>query len=183
MRKITCIMFAIVCLTGAAIGDSRVGPFASWLTSNDEDAFGGGLMYEWLLHENLGIDVRASYVTGNGIYLVPLELGLVGILPLEKESLYAGAGIGYYIPEDTSADYGSGEVTGPDPSVGFYAVAGIRIPMADTMEFFAEAKYTTAEDDSRSDSSGMMTWSRSGTTDHGMDLDGFGANLGFLWKL
>ena len=99
------------------------------------------MKYEWLFTENFGVDVRASYLSGDDMYVIPLELGIIGILPLEGVSLHAGVGAGYYIPEDVSESYVFGTVEGPDAAFGFYAVAGIRLPMADNMEFFAEAKY------------------------------------------
>lgn len=184
MKKVAYIMIGFACLTSAALGESRFGPFASWLNSNSEDAFGGGLKYEWLFTQNLGVDVRASYLSDEDMYVIPLELGLVGVWPLQGLSLYASLGGGYYIPEDVSRDYGFGEIEGPDAAFGFYGAAGIRLPAADNMEFFAEVKYTKAESD---EETGGGYWRNSynyvvsETTKLGMDLDGVGVNAGLLW--
>lgn len=185
MKRFACMMTAVFCVLGSASGESRVGPFASWVTSDDENAVGAGVKYEWLFNENFGVDVRASYLTSDDLYIIPLEAGLLGILPLDKVSLYAGAGAGYYIPEDTGLNMPWGKVEGPDPAFGFYVLAGIRLPVGDRMELFAEGKYTQAESDEETGGGywrNGSTYVVSETTKMGMEIDGMGANLGLLWK-
>ncbi|HOW96808.1 MAG TPA: outer membrane beta-barrel protein [Kiritimatiellia bacterium] len=188
MKKMAAMLVGMMCLGGVAHGESRLGPFASWLTSNDENAFGVGLKYEWLFNGKFGMDARAGYLTDSDMYVIPLELGVVGILPLERLSLYAGVGGGYYIPEDIGMSTPWGPVDGPDATFGFYGVAGIRMPTGKNMEFFAEAKYTRAESDEESTSGPiyrngqLVGYTVHQTTKMGMDLDGIGANAGILWK-
>lgn len=188
MKKMAAMLVGLICLGGVAHGESRLGPFVSWLNSNNDNAFGGGLRYEWLFAERFGMDVRASYVTDGDMYAIPLELGLVGVLPLERGSLYAGVGGGYYIPEDIGMDTPWGRVDGPDATFGFYGTLGFRMPTGKNMEFFAEVKYTKAESDEESTSGPiyrngqMIGYTVHQTTKLGMDLAGIGANTGILWK-
>lgn len=172
------------CLASAALADFRVGPFASWVALEDEDAMGGGLLCELMLTDNLGIDARASYLEVEDYYLVPLELGLVGLLPIGGVSLEAGAGAGYYIPEDVSETIYTPrevELEGPDPEVGFYVVAGVRVPLGDNVQLFAEGKYTKVDGDSETKRETWATgWSE--VTKPGLQIDDYGANAGLLWS-
>jgi hypothetical protein len=182
MKKLACILVGLMCLTGGAFGEGKLGPILSWIKSNDSNAFGGGLEYEWQFNKNLGLDVRAGYLTDSDMYVIPIEVGIIGILPLEGLSLYAGIGCGYFIPEDI----GYGSIEGPDSAFGYYGVAGIRLPMAENVEFFAELNYTKAESDEETGGGywrNSYTYVISETTKLGMDLDGIGANVGILWNL
>ncbi len=187
MKRIALLLAGIVFMSGTAIGESRLGPFVSWITDDDEDAFGGGLKYEWLLNGNFGLDLRASYLEldESDVYIIPIELGVVGVLKIEGLSLHAGAGGGYYIPEDTSVSTPWGDVDGPDAEFGFYAVAGLRLALSENVELFAEAKYTKVDSDEETRGDYWKngnTYVVSETTKLGIDIDAFGANAGILLK-
>lgn len=180
MKRIACLMFGIVCLTSAAFGEGRIGPFVTGMASiGDESgsAFGGGLKGEWLFSKNLGIDLHAGYLKDSegDMGIIPLEFGPVVVIPLDPISLTLGAGGLYAIPTDGDAD----------AALGFYAAGGIRGPMSDGMEWFVEAQYVNVKgDDKETTTRTDYSWGyRIETiTEPHLDFSAVGLNVGLLWK-
>ena len=179
MKRILGIVIATACLTYSAMAEQSVGPFLTGMASigdNSGSAFGAGLKYEWLFNENFGIDLHAGYLNDSeaDMGIIPLEFGPVVVFPLDSLSLTLGAGGLYAIPTDSDID----------PALGFYASAGIRGPISDGMEWFAEAQYSKVEGDSNA---GGGYW----VNDHtyvvqelglALDINAIGVNAGILWK-
>ncbi|MFH0881220.1 MAG: hypothetical protein V2A34_16025 [Lentisphaerota bacterium] len=166
-----------VLLMGLAYGvraEQRVGVFASGMISSGDksgSAFGGGLKYEWLFMQNLGVDLRAGYLNDSSTGLIPLEFGPVFVIPLDPVSLTLGAGGLYGIPTDSSID----------SALGFYASAGVRGPISGGMEWFAEAQYAYLKGDDKK----TTTYNARGyttTSSAHLDFSAIGLNAGVLWK-
>jgi hypothetical protein len=108
----------------------------------------------------LSIDGRASYITFDDTSqdVIPLELAGLVNLPLFGERIvpYAGAGVGYYLFQDDL-----------DDDWGFFPLVGMEFGMQN-FSLMAEARWLILEaDDDFGDSA---------------DVDGFGANLGLLFR-
>lgn len=127
---------------------------------------------------------RASYLiapdgTGSAI---PVEIGLVGALPLEKLDLYAAAGGGYYVYDVDSSGPSWADTT-PDPVIGFYGAAGIKIPIGQGVRLNVELKYTGAKysiSDTRTYQRGNVTARETYKAEGG--FNGIGLNLGVQWS-
>lgn len=130
-------------------------------------AIGGTIIGQARFHEQLALEVRISgfasgdsedfYLEGEGwveseltLAILPLEAGLLGILPLgEMFSLQAGPGIGYYlfdgefrlIQDPVTTTY---EID-LDDNIGYYFVFGTRVQLARNVALFGQAKYTWVE--------------------------------------
>jgi hypothetical protein len=182
MKKSIGMVAALVCLTCSAMAESRIGPFVSWIKSNDANAFGGGLKYEWMFSEKVGVNARVAYLSSDGDSVVPLLLGIMGVLPLEGCSLYAGVGGGYFIPNSSDGET-------PDAAFGFYVDAGVRCPISDKVDLFAEVGYVQAKgDDTETTTHGSGRTSRgyytytSTVTTGGLDISGPVVNLGIALR-
>lgn len=174
MKKIACMVIAAAGLTTGAFGDSRVGPFVSGMASagnGSGSAFGGGIKYEWLFHENLGIDLRGGYYNDGDMGLIPLQFGPTVVIPVDPLAVTFGAGGVFAIPTDGDAD----------PAFGFYAVGGIRGPLANGVEWFSEVEYANVKGDDNE----KTTYHRYGYTtvsEPHLDFSAVGLNVGLLWK-
>lgn len=174
MKK--CIVFfaALSCLLSGAMAEQRVGPFVTGMMSAGDDsgsAFGGGLKYEWLFSENLGLDVHAGYLSDSDIGLMSLAVGPTLVFPIDSVSLSLGAGALYGIPQDSDAD----------AALGFYAGVGIRGPLSDGVEWFIEGQYASIEGDENTET---RYYSRGYTitSEEHLDFSAAGMNVGVLWK-
>ncbi len=180
MKKSIGMVVALVCLAGSALAESRLGPFASWLRNNDADGFGGGVQYQWMYNQNVGVDSRAAYLTSDGESLTALMLGLTGVLPLQGWSVFASAGGGYFIPGNSDGD-------SPDAALGFYAGGGARLPISENMDFVAEVDYVSAKSEKTETESSFYQFGNYAvysvrTTTTSMDISGPAASLGVVWK-
>ena len=167
MKSTIGAVVTLVFLACGAMAEHRAGPFLTGLTSvGDESgsALGGGLKYEWLIHQNFGIDFRGGYLKDykDDMALIPLALGSVVVFPMDAICLFLGAGGLYGILQDS--------VAAADPALGFYALAGIGGPVSGGAEWFAEAQYDKIKGDEN-------------TSDGYIDFNAVGLNLGVLWKL
>ena len=174
MKKSIGMVAALVCLTCNAMAEQRVGPFVTGMASSGDEsgsAFGVGLNYEWLFNQTLGIDVHAGYLSDGDVGLIPLEFGPVVVFPSDPISITLGAGAVYGKPTD-------GDI---DPALGFYGSAGVRCPVSDGVEWFAEAQYVSLKGDDKE----TTTYFRNGystISQPHLDISAFGLNLGVLWE-
>ena len=178
-----------------------VGAYLSYWNAEDLDeldlsgAVGGGMVGQFRFHKLLGAEMRLGgfvagddgnyYVEGDGWYetetsigVLPLELGLVGFLPLDDRfCFYGGPGVGYYLFDGEIR-----ESNGPwdynydldlDNNGGFYALLGARFSPARNIGFFLEGKYTWVETSIQAD--GYFY-----DADVDLDFDGFGFNAGMI---
>lgn len=179
MRISIGVVVAMACLTCGAMAEQRVGPFLTGMSSvgdNSGSAYGAGVKYEWLFNKNIGIDLHAGYLKDSeaDTSLIPLEFGPVFVFPFSSLALTLGIGGLYAMPTDSDLD----------AALGFYASAGIRGPISDGLEWFAEAQYAKVKGD---EDTGGGYWRdaytyvlhESGQT---LDINAIGANIGVLWK-
>ena len=180
MKKAIGMVIAVACLTCGAMAEQRVGPFLTGMAGvgdNSGSVFGGGVKYEWLFSETFGLDLHAGYLHDSDadMGIVPLEFGPVMVIPLESLALTLGAGGCYAIPTDSEFDL--------DPALGFYAAVGIRGPISDGMEWFAEAQYVKVEGDSETRGD---YWLNDYTyvvqeLGYSLDINAVGIAAGILW--
>jgi len=160
MRRIVVAVVALACLACGAVGEDRIGPFLTGMTSLGDKsggAVGGGIKYEWLSGKNVGLDLHAGYLNDGTIGLIPLEFGPVILFPLESVAWTLGAGGLYAIPIEGEAD----------AALGLYAAAGIRGPISPNMEWLAEAQYVYVKGEEKSGGN--------------LDFSGAGLSVGILW--
>lgn len=182
------VMIAVVCLGMAAVAQAgnRAGVFGSYVEQDNSSGYGGGVKYEWMAEQNYGVEARVSYLTGDDTdgNVIPLEVGLVGQVPVEKVFLYAGIGGGYYIYQDVAPMIGGWDEEDPDPAFGFYVLGGIRYDLNENLTLFGEVKYTNAEFDMEQSRTttipGVLVRVESMNVSGG--LDGVGGNIGLLWR-
>ncbi len=165
-------------------------------------ALGGGVVGQFQLHDRLALQLRLAgfaagdsediHVEGEGWYeyettivAMPMEIGLVGFLPLGGSvRLYGGGGAGFYLfdsqfrveqgPQETTYDI---EI---DDEGGLYALLGLQVRLARNVALFAEGKYTWVE---TSVESPIAFMERIGLTDIRRDLDfsGLAIEAGMLF--
>ena len=163
-------------------------------TLDKDGLFGGNLIFRIRPVDYLGFDVR---VGGSGVwegksyrvdgvkyerdvtfYCVPVELGLVLMIPLaDFATIYGGPGVGYYyydIDIETSSKHHHHyhsertEHVKLDDDFGWYAVAGLQLHLSSNFALFGEARYTDTETSLR----------HSDGPD--FDCSGFGVQAGFM---
>lgn len=178
VKKSMRVILVLVCLSCSAIAESRISPFLSWARNNGASALGGGLQYEFMFNANIGITGRAAFLTAGGDSIVPLTIGLTGVLPLNGISLYASVGGGYFLPNTKDPD------DRPDAAFGFYLGGGIRVPVSKAVDFFAEIDYLSAKSEKTITESGSgpgYYWEYTRT--NSMDISGPAVSLGITFKL
>jgi hypothetical protein len=139
----------------------EVGAFGTYLDGGDlGTGWGGGAKLEMNPIDLVSIDGRASWVSFDDADadVVPLELAGLINLPLFGERIvpYAGAGVGYYMFDHSLID----------DEWGFFPLVGLEFG-PQNVSLMAEARWLFLEPDA-------------GATD--ADADGFGANLGLIWR-
>ena len=181
MKKILMVLMLIGLGAVVATAGSGVGIYGSYFNADDPGpGFGGGIKIKTDLSEYFGVEARASCITqfdeddtDDGVYLIPLEAGLLFNLPLQDSplNLYGGGGIGYaIIPEADDVDL--------DDEICFYAVAGVEFSLSDSASLFAEAQYRVLEvDGAEVDDYGEVD-----LDDEKVDFSGFGINAGLLFR-
>jgi len=147
------------------------GAFAASLDSDDlGDGYGGGAKLELNPIDMVSIDARASWIQfdDTDIDMVPLEAAALLNFPMFWEHIvpYIGAGVGYYLFDGSGADL--------DDEVGFFPLAGLEVGLH-SVSFLAEARWLFLE----SDVAGAKGELRNLTE---ADIDGFGVNLGVLFR-
>ncbi len=129
--------------------------------------FGGGIIGQFQINPYLALEMRLSgflggndenvYIDGEGWYendltlaALPMEMGLIGFLPLGNTfSLYGGPGVGFYLFDGQfTSTQGPVEITRDiqfDNEFGYYVVLGGKAQLARNTALFADAKYTWVE--------------------------------------
>ena len=196
--KFLACLLALATVAGAAsaLADSRMfslGAGVQYWNAKDADLIdkdglgGGGIVFRLRPIDYLGIDFRAGavgvwnsdtwrtngtkYKTETTFYCIPLELGLVAMLPLNDVfTVYAGPGVGYYYYDvdikTTSRHHHHYHSEWEDhirleDDFGWYALAGVNVRLAPCFSLFGEVRYTDTEtslkhmDDSAFDASGV----------------------------
>jgi opacity protein-like surface antigen len=163
----------------------------------DKDAMGGAnLIARYRPMPYLGIDFRLGcsgvwdgdkyrvdgkrYETDVVFLCVPVELGLLGMLPVgDTVTLYAGPGVGWYwydIDIKTTTKHHHHYHTEwnkhvkLEDDIGWYAVAGADFRLLPWLSLFAEARYTGTETNVKHEKSAEI------------DCSGFGGQIGILFN-
>lgn len=181
MKKLLVMLLVLGLAAIVASAGSGVGVFGSYLDAKDPGpGFGGGIKFKTDLVDYLGVEARASCITqfdeddsDDGVYLIPLEAGLVFNLPLGDDApitLYGGGGIGYaIIPEADDVDL--------DDSFCFYGVAGAEFGLGESASLFAEAQYRVLEVDGAE-----VDGEDVDLGDEEVEFSGIGINAGLLFR-
>ncbi len=118
-----------------------------------QTGIGGGIRVDSNVSDYFGVEFRLTAFNqfdddpSDNLFIVPIEVGLFGQLPLAENRIviYGGGGIGYYImPEFENED---GTDVDVEDVVGFYVVGGARLMFSDQAGIFAEVKQTMVEPD------------------------------------
>ena len=116
----------------------------------------------------ISVDARASVIhfDDTGINMFPLEAAGLLNFPLLFEHVvpYIGAGVGYYLFDGADLD----------DQVGFFPLAGLEIGFH-SVSVMAEARWLFLETDADSAKAEVQNLTEA-------DLDGFGVNLGLLFR-
>ncbi|HMP90290.1 MAG TPA: OmpW family outer membrane protein [Kiritimatiellia bacterium] len=157
-----------------------LGFFASyWDTKDAEDEFGIGAKLQFSLDQAITMELRASIFqfedSEGGIKVeldvIPLEAGLLfNLAPGAEFNPYIGGGAGYYIMDAEISAGGLSSDLDIDNEVGYYAVAGAELKLADNIALFVEAKYT------------WLKIKKVEGISADAKLDGFGGNAGLIIK-
>ena len=167
MSRKGCICVALAAALSLAIGGCgstgsgvEFGAFGTYLDGGDlGTGWGGGAKLEMNPIDLVSIDGRASWVNfDDGGDVIPLEVAGLVNLPLFGERIvpYVGAGVGYYIFDESLID----------DEWGYFPVVGLEFG-PQNFSLMAEARWLFLEPDV-------------GPTD--ADADGVGANVGLIWR-
>lgn len=179
MKKLL-VMLMTIGLCVPAVYSGGVGVYGSYLDAKDPGAgYGGGVKFKAELAEFISVEARASCLTQfkeddteDGIYLIPLEGGLVLNLPLGKDvpiTLYGGGGVGYaIIPEADDIDL--------NDVFCYYGVGGLEFAMGESASLFAEAIYRVIDVDGGEENGVKMDF------DKDLEFGGLGINVGLLFR-
>lgn len=173
------------------------------LDSFDIDgAIGGGVVGQFHLNRFLGFELRLSgYATGysEDVYIenegwfdtdftivsMPMEVGLVGFLPLNNMfSVYGGPGAGYYLFDGQfSSKQGPRETTYDieiNDEGGFYLLGGVRAQLVRNLALYVEGKYTWVET-SVEQNDGLLEDLGIHGLNKDLDFSGLAINAGMLF--
>ncbi|MHC4520609.1 MAG: outer membrane beta-barrel protein [Planctomycetota bacterium] len=159
-------------LSGCSHGSGlELGVFGSSLDSDDlGDGYGGGAKLELNPIDMISVDARASWIhfDDTDVDMFPLELAGLLNLPILGERIvpYFGAGVGYYLFDASGADL--------EDEVGYYPLVGLEVGLH-RVSVLAEARWLFLETDVDSAKDELKD-----ITD--VDVDGFGANVGLLFR-
>ncbi len=163
------VMLALVvggCSHGSGV---EFAAYGTRLDSDDlGDGYGGGAKLELNPVDMISVDARAGVVRfdDSGINMFPLEAAALLNFPLLFEHVvpYIGAGAGYYLFDGADLD----------DQVGFFPLAGLEIGFQ-SLSVMAEARWLFLETDADSAKEELRNLTEA-------DLDGFGVNLGLLFR-
>ncbi|NCC52652.1 MAG: porin family protein [Spartobacteria bacterium] len=183
------------CAAEAANGLALYGSY--WAPKDMDANYGGGGKLKMLVSSGLSMEIRGAYFKGlkkeesasggieteNKFTSIPVEAGMVFDFPMEKFYIYAGGGAGYYMFEDgefSVTDSGTSESYDVeyDNKWGWYAVAGVEMPLSSQMLLFAEVQYRWLKieaDDLEIDGEDVPY------SGEEMNMDGYSVNAGLLF--
>ena len=161
MKKFIVGVMGLMLATSVMAGNFS-GYYSVWDAGDaGESGIGGGIRMDMDLTDYVGAEMRLSVYNefdedaSDDFFVIPLEMGMFGQLPLAHNHVvvYGGAGIGYYImPEyedEFEDEFGNAFDVDVDieDAIGFYVMAGTRFMFAESAGVFFEAKYTSVEPD------------------------------------
>jgi len=190
-KPLLCLLLAAaLSATGASAGTvSLYG--SAWNTDDLDDTFGGGIALGVPLGESVvDVDLRAAYqdelsdrpvdalfedddpvFEPDGITVIPAEVGLrVNLNRGGVANPYLGGGASYFFIDPKRPGLTI------DDEVGFYGLVGSRFGRGESANFFAEATYRQAEATAERGDVGEIVDRVE------LDLGGFGANVGVIWR-
>ena len=169
-RSMICLLGLGVAMpaVGLAQSESTVGVYGSWWDTDEaDDAFGIGAK------GRLGMfELRGTYyedLTSNSIVEVeamPIDAGVAfNFAPDMAINPFVGAGVSYFLLDTNVGDI--------DDEVGWYAVVGGELGMAEGISLMAELMYRDVE--GTVEDGGV-------TSQPDIDLSGITANVGAAWR-
>lgn len=179
------VVFAVA--SAQALGLGAFGAY--WNTKDADDSYGYGAKIISTGDESGYLELRITRFDdisekekGDDVTLevTPLEIGLTMMISSESgANVYIGGGGGYYMLEsDLELADGTSVETDVDDEWGWYALAGLEIPMTDNLLLIGEAIYRQVEGTIKEDDPDLDNI----TDDYSLDLAGFGANVGVVFK-
>jgi outer membrane protein W len=167
-------LLMLMSLAGAGCGtgiSSELGGIVSYLDSDDlGQGYGAGAKLEIKPNEMVSVDGRVSWIYFNDgeAHMIPLEIvGRVNWSYWDGRIVpYIGIGGGYYLFEGSNVEL--------DDSAGLFPLIGLEVGRRQAA-LFAEARWLFLNADV--DDPGDQLGNRSEA-----DLDGFGLNLGVLYR-
>ena len=188
MKKVLLAGFVLVLGAIAASANGLGFSGAYWDTKNAGDGFGAGAKLQLQVVPGMFMEFRGTYfedLSGDDkaagidskLQVIPAEAGLIVTFPVNKQfKPYAGGGVGYYFADAKIEAEGLDEDIDIDDEMGYYAVGGFEIGLADNFYIFAEYKYTWVEFDT------FVIEDIDYESDTKTVLDGPGGNIGLLLK-
>lgn len=182
------LLAAVIMGLGAVLASANGLGFsgAYWDTKNAGDGFGAGAKLQLQVVPGMFMEFRGTYFEDLGgdeeiegvdskLQIIPAEVGLITTFPVNKQfKPYVGGGVGYYFADATVEADGMDEDIDIDDEIGYYAVGGFEIGLADNFYVFVEYKYTWVE---------INTFVIEDVEFEGKTkLDGPGGNAGLLLK-
>jgi hypothetical protein len=171
MRKFTVLAILLVVIAvPSTMFASSVGAYAAyWDTDDAGSGVGPGVKLKIDILPVISLDLRIARVDLDDldITVTPMELALVGNIPLDAVVPYLGLGVGYY---DVDSDGGLST-----DSVGGFGLVGLEIRFGDNFGIFGEARYVAMAADI--DTALQIA---EDFEDNEITFNGFGANLGIL---
>ena len=185
MIKASLALIAISVCTLTTQAQTWLGGYASyWDTKDFGDAYGGGFVLQWPVHEYLAVEGRGIWFHDikdktAGEQIEPATLGIGPALTLALNDRVTGYGsvVGtvFMFARDFLVE---GEEVVDDDSVdfGFTFTGGLRVNLNPTWSLLAEASYNIVTIDTKAVREGKIV-------DDEIDMDGLGINLGvgYTW--
>jgi hypothetical protein len=149
MKKAGVLCVAFLAGVSMSLAAGQVGVFGSYWNNQDGDGgAGAGANFKLKVHDYIALEARATYfpklsvekdAAKADLKALPMELGILGILPLaDQVNAYAGGGAG--------ACYLDGEgLKVVDFKPSFYATAGLEFFFTESIGLFAEGTYRWCE--------------------------------------
>lgn len=175
------MLVSVVALCSLAVGASAYNGWgvylATWDAGDVDTGVGPAFKISMEMVPDVQLELRTAYFSSfdghsQDLTVVPLEANLA--LRYELNPMftgYGGLGVGYYLLDGGRRWDGALQKPDPDNEVGFFAVAGVDMPVKDNAGLFLEFQYRVLE---AGDANAF------GDRLDDLNLDGIGVNIGLM---